>query len=149
MPRKLEEVSAIDWQYQFETRAFNARDWLVGETEGMSLESRREIVQDIKEGMEEATFHQDIAYGATQIHHALIHDLWNNIKGKPRQTRKIQQKIADLAIWTATQAPAHKNAIQEMFKKIVPEDVPEKDKRMQVRCLSPFDGCCLDEHGYD
>ena len=145
MSDKLKNTSSFDWQCQFETRAFNARDWVVIEAKKLPLQRRREIVRHIKEGMEEASFHKDIAYGASQIRYELIHDLWSGLKGTSKQIQNAKQKIEDFSMWAATQAPAHQSAIQNALWDIVPEDIPEQEKKKHeafFQMLGRAHTCC-------
>lgn len=145
MTDRLKKISASDWQNQFETRAFAARDWVVYAAKKMPLEYRREVVQHIKEGMEEATFHKDISYGASEIYHNLIHDFWGLLKNNPKRAKKAKQTIGDFAMWAATQSPAHQSDIQNTLWNIVPEDIPEQERKkreMFLQKLGQGSPCC-------
>lgn len=139
--KTLTDIDAFEWQKQFETRASNAKSWVVETAKMLPLQKRRQVVSHIKEGMEDASFHRDIAYGAKQIRNYLLQDLWHGIKkaAELNLVDKTKRQIDDFSLWTATQAPAHQPAIQELLWDIVPEDIPSEERRaradaMKVAC---------------
>ena len=140
MKDPLKDTNAFDWQKQFEERAQSASDWLIAITKKVPLGQRRNIVKHIREGMEEASFHHDITYGATQIRDSIMFALWTYIPQIPNQTTLARGKIEDFAIWAAIQSPAYKQRIQDTFNKIIPEDDSEKEYRETVLANAYYNG---------
>jgi hypothetical protein len=145
MKTSLKNVNSFDWQKQFEERAQRSADWLEDITKKVPLNQRRNIVKRIQEGMEEAIFHRDIVYGATQIRDSLRFALWAYIPQTPEQNSRAKRKIDDFSIWAATQAAVHKSDIQETFEKIIPEDAPQKESIAAIAGQAL--GSCLHEYG--
>jgi len=140
-------LQAFDWQKQFEKRIMSATVWVVASTKELSLPQRRKLVKRIQEGMDEAAFHRDIVYGATEIRDTLMHHLGHLVTKAPTpyQARLFRQKIEDFAVWTATNAPAHQSEIQDTFWRIVPEDAPQKESIAAIAGQAL--GSCLHEYG--
>ena len=140
-------LQAFDWQKQFERRTMSATTWVVASAKELSLLQRRKLVKRIQEGMDEAAFHRDIVYGATEIRDTLMHHLGHLVTKAPTpyQARLFRQKIEDFAVWTATNAPAHRNAIQDTFEQIVPENTSQKESVASIAAQSL--GSCINEYG--
>ena len=133
----LTKINAFEWQKQFETRTESAKNWVVDAAKELPLRCRREIVSHIKEGMEEASFHRDISYGAKQIRDYLIQDLWLGIEKAAdcNLANKTKGQIEDFSIWVATQSPAEQSAIQNVLWDIVPEDIPPAKRKLRAAAM--------------
>ena len=131
----LNKTNALEWASHFEKRSASSLSWLSTAAQKFPLEKRRQIVQHIKEGIEEADFHRDIMYGALQIRTYLTQDLWSDIKQTPIQMQRVKQHIEDVALFAATHSPANQGILQDMFFDLVPEDVPESERQLRERMI--------------